>query len=454
MRADELLQQQTKFYNSGMTKDYHYRIESLKKLKKAIQQNEKAIMNALHEDLNKSEYESYMSEIGLVYTEINHAVKNLKKWMKPEKVRSPITLFPSKSMILKEPYGCVLIITPWNYPFQLAFAPLVAAIAAGNCAIVKMSELAPATSKINAQIIANAFNTEYVAAVEGGVEASTELLACPFHSIFFTGSPAIGKIVMKAAAENLVPVTLELGGKSPCIVDNTANLSLAAKRIVFGKYLNAGQTCIAPDYLLVQSDVVQQLIIELKKTIEKMIPDALNNAQYPRIIIERHYERLLHLMKDTKIILGGGHDYNKCKIEPTLVDDVTFDHPIMQEEIFGPILPIITFSVIKEIPELISKNSHPLALYLFSENRRNIKSILEQVTFGGGCVNDTLLHVSSTNLPFGGVGNSGIGNYHGKYGFDVFTHQKSIVQSSKWLDVPLRYQPFPASLKLLKWLIH
>jgi aldehyde dehydrogenase (NAD+) len=454
MSADQLIQRQKKFYSSGITRDYHYRIDNLKKLKKAIQQNEKAITSALYKDLNKSEFESYMSEIGLVYEELNHAIKNLRKWMKPEQVRTPITLFPAKSVIQKEPYGCVLIISAWNYPFQLAFAPLVAAIAAGNCAIVKMSELAPAASVINTQIISDTFSTEYVAAVEGGVDMTTELLARPFNYIFFTGSPAVGKIVMKAAAENLVPVTLELGGKSPCIVDESAALNPAAKKIVFGKYLNAGQTCIAPDYLLVQRDVKQRLVIELEKAIKKMIPDALNNLQYPKIITARHFDRLIRLMSGANIISGGGYDCDKCKIEPTLVDGVTFDHPVMLEEIFGPILPVLTFSDLNEASELISRNSHPLALYVFSENQRNINSILDQVPFGGGCVNDILLHISSTYLPFGGVGNSGMGSYHGEYGFDAFTHQKGIVRKSKWLDMPMRYQPFPSDSKMLKRFIH
>ncbi len=450
MKAREILKGQMSFYNQGTTRNYHFRIEKLNQLKQAIKSNETAITAALYEDLNKSEYESYMSEIGIVYAEINYALKNLKKWMRPEKVSSPLTMFPAQSRILKEPYGVVLIISPWNYPFQLAFAPLVAAIAAGNCATLKMSELAPAVSKINSHIITSTFEPEYISAVEGGVEAATELLACPFNSIFFTGSPAVGKIVMQAAAKNLTPVTLELGGKSPCIVDNTANLAVAAQRIIFGKYLNAGQTCIAPDYLLVQNDVKPQLVEELTKALYKMIPKPLYNPQYPKIITENHFERLVNLMEDSQIIEGGAYDKIKCKIEPTLVEGIDFNHPLMQEEIFGPILPILTFEDFEEVSELISHNSHPLALYIFSQNQPNIDRILKEVPFGGGCVNDTLMHISSPRLPFGGVGDSGMGRYHGKYGFDTFSNQKSIVIKPNWLDIPLRYQPFPTSVKLLK----
>ncbi|MBE2922873.1 aldehyde dehydrogenase [Anoxybacillus flavithermus] len=447
---NELLKKQKRYFHTGETLSLDFRLKQLTRLKETIQKYEQTITDTLKKELHKSPFEAYTTEIGIVYEEIRFITKRLGDWVKPQRVPTPLTHFGSKSYIYPEPYGVSLIIAPWNYPFQLAISPLIGAIAAGNCAVVKPSEYTPEMSALLKTIISEAFPEEYVAVVEGGVDVSQQLLDLRFDHIFFTGSVPVGKIVMAAAAKHLTPVTLELGGKSPAVVDASAHIDLAAKRIVWGKFLNAGQTCIAPDYVLVHISVKSLLIERMKQYIEQLYGD---KDAYGRIVTVRHAERLVRFLTNGIVVHGGTYDIEQRWIEPTLLDDVTWDDDIMQEEIFGPILPILTFGTIDEAIQMINDYEKPLALYLFSEDRDVQQQVLQQVRFGGGCINDTVVHVANPHLPFGGVGQSGIGTYHGKASFDAFTHYKSVLKQTTKFDIPLRYPNFPHALKWVRKLL-
>ncbi|KAI4453210.1 aldehyde dehydrogenase [Holotrichia oblita] len=442
---------QRTFFNTGKTKDINFRIAKLNLLRNAIKKYENEIINALRLDLNKAPFEAYETEIGIVLEEIRYTIRYISNWAKPKHVKTPMIHFPSSSYIYNEPYGSVLIMSPWNYPFQLAIAPLAGAIAAGNCSIVKPSEYSFYTSEIIEKIIIEIFDESYVAVVRGGREANKSLLDEKFDYIFFTGSPQVGRAVMESASKHLTPVTLELGGKSPCIVDHTANIKLAAKRIVWGKFLNAGQTCVAPDYLLVHKNVKEKLIREMKHYISVFYGSSPEtNADYPKIINQKHYKRLFGLMESGHIIAGGQFNEASRQIAPTLLDGVTWESAIMQEEIFGPLLPILEFGSLRDVLTMINKRPKPLAFYFFTESKKNEAYAIRTASFGGGCINDTVIHLSNSNLPFGGVGESGMGQYHGKSSYDTFTHSKSIIKKSNLLDIYLRYPPFKNHLGLLK----
>jgi aldehyde dehydrogenase (NAD+) len=437
--------------------DVNYRKQSLIKLLNCVQKHEKEILTALHADFKKSDFESVISETAYIVSELNHTIKNINKWAKPTWVLPSLLNFPSTDYIYKEPYGQVLIIAPWNYPYQLVFAPLISAVAAGNQVVVKPSELTPNTSKIVSKIIADTFRKEHVECVEGNHQVATELLSRRWDYIFFTGSVPIGKIVAKAAAEHLTPVTLELGGKNPCIIDETANLKLAAKRIVWGKFLNAGQTCIAPDYLLVSEKVKTAFTEFLKAEITAAYGgNPETSPDFPRIINGKNWKRLALMIKDEKIIVGGQINEADFYIAPTLIDEPKLDSLMMKDEIFGPVLPILSYKNDEDLHHVISNYEKPLSLFVFTDNKAFAKTIIQHYSFGGGCINDTVIHFSNNRLPFGGVGHSGIGAYHGKRSFDTFSHQKSIVKKANWLDIPLRYAPYNGKLKnlrvLLKWL--
>ncbi|GJI57293.1 aldehyde dehydrogenase [Bacillus altitudinis] len=416
------------------------RIRLLNDLKKTIKHHEKDILQALAHDLHKSEQEAYTTEIGMVYEEINHTVKHLHKWAKPSRAKTPLTHIGSKSMIIKEPYGSVLIIAPWNYPFQLALSPLVGAISAGNAVTLKPSELTPHVSNVIGTIVESVFQEDLAAVVEGGVDVSTELLKLPFDYIFFTGSVAVGKVVMEAAAKHLTPVTLELGGKSPCIVMPDADIKLAAKRTTFGKFTNAGQTCIAPDYLLVHESIKEDLLREMTTCIRDFYGDQPEtNPHFGKNVSQRHFDRLSQFLSNGTIVTGGQRNEQELKIAPTILDHITWEDPVMQEEIFGPILPVITFDSLQEAADMIKARPKPLALYLFTTNKETEAYILDNLSFGGGCINDTLMHVATPYLPFGGVGESGIGRYHGKESFFTFTHEKSVLRQTNRFDFSFRY---------------
>nr|WP_312577738.1 aldehyde dehydrogenase [Sedimentibacter sp.] len=445
------IEMQRAFFDTGKTKDICFRIAKLKLLRQTIRKYESEIMYALKLDLNKAPFEAYETEIGIVLEEIRHTIKNVSDWDKPKRVKTPIMHFPSSSYIYTEPYGSVLIMSPWNYPFQLAMVPLVGTIAAGNCSIVKPSEYSTHTSEIIEKIIKEIFDESLVAVVRGGREANKSLLDEKFDYIFFTGSPQVGKIVMQSASKHLTPVTLELGGKSPCIVDETANVKLAAKRIIWGKFINAGQTCVAPDYLLVHRNVKDELIREMKNYITVFYGNSpLTNDDYPKIINQKHFERLLGLMESGRIVTGGQSDEVTRQIAPTILDGVTWESAVMQEEIFGPLLPIIEFENLHDALAMLNKQPKPLAFYFFTTSKKNEMYAIRTASFGGGCINDTLIHFSNSNLLFGGVGESGMGQYHGKGSYDTFTHSKSIMKKSNTLDVYLRYPPFKNHLNILK----
>ncbi len=434
-----------------------FRKETLIQLLNTIVIHEDEIIEALYDDFKKPAFEAVLTETNYVITELKDTIKNLSKWAKPKKVFPSILNFPSTDFIYKEPYGKVLIIAPWNYPFQLALCPMIAAVAAGNQVVVKPSELTPKTSAVIRKIIEKIFHINHVECAEGGLEVSQKLLAERWDYIFFTGSPTVGKIIAKAAAENLTPVTLELGGKNPCIIDETANLKLAAKRIVWGKFINAGQTCIAPDYILIQKDMKSHFIAYLKTEITKAYGEnpALS-PDFARIINTKNWLRLANLIEEEKVIFGGQTDIENNYIAPTLIEENDMESLLMKEEIFGPLLPILSYEKEEDIKTIISKFEKPLALYVFSENKRFSEKIIKQYSFGGGCINDTVVHFSNKRLPFGGVGHSGIGAYHGRLSFDTFSHKKSIVKKANWLDIPLRYAPYNDKLKsikkILKWM--
>ncbi|MDZ7992814.1 MAG: aldehyde dehydrogenase [Nostoc sp. EfeVER01] len=449
----EIIQNQREFFQTGKTKDVTFRIEQLKTLKQAIIEHEQAIVEALQADLHKPEVETYLTEISVV-KEIDYVIKHLQNWSKPKKASVSWDFFSYSARIYPEPLGVVLIIGPWNYPFQLIISPLIGAIAAGNCAILKPSEIASHTSDIVAKIIAKYFDPAYIAVVEGGVEASQKLLAEKFDHIFFTGGTAVGKIIMAAAAKHLTPVTLELGGKSPCIVDTDIKLEHTVRRITWGKFINAGQTCIAPDYLLVNKKIKKDLIDGLAKSLKEFYGDnPVNSPDYARIISEKHFDRLVNFLKDGEVIIGGENQPSERYIAPTVIDHVSLEDPVMQEEIFGPILPIIEYTDIAEAIALINSRPKPLALYLFSQDKNLQKRVLQETSSGGVCINDTVMQVGVSSLPFGGVGDSGIGHYHGKASFDTFSHKKSVLQNSFWLDLKWRYAPYQGKLPIIKKLL-
>jgi aldehyde dehydrogenase (NAD+) len=447
---NELIQKQREFFQIGKTKDIAFRLEKLKTLKQSIIENETAIVQALQADLNKPEFETYATEISFI-KEINYAIKHLHSWTKAKKAEVSLDFFNYSAKIYPEPLGVVLIIGAWNYPFSLIIAPLIGAIAAGNCSILKPSEMAPHTSRLLAEMMGKYFEPEYIAVVEGGVEVSQKLLAEKFDHIFFTGGTSVGKIVMEAAAKHLTPVTLELGGKSPCIVDVNINIEHTARRITWGKFLNAGQTCIAPDYLLVDKKIKQDLVNGLKKCITEFYGDnPADSPDYARIISQKHCQRLSNLLKDGEIVIGGETKLEERYIAPTIIDQVSLTDPVMQEEIFGPILPVIEYTDIAEAIALINSKPKPLALYLFTQNKDVQQRVLQEISCGGVCINDTMMHYAISSLPFGGVGDSGIGNYHGKASFDIFSHHKSVLQNSFWLDLNWRYAPYKGKLAFLK----
>lgn len=438
-----LVTRQSKYFQTGATLPVSARITALRRLYSAISSNEKEIHNALKKDLGKSGFESYMCEIGLVLEEISYMLKHIQRFTGEKKVRTPLAQFHSRSYQKPSPYGVILIMSPWNYPFMLTLSPLVDALAAGNTAVVKPSAYSPYTSEVLQKILSQCFDPQYVAVVTGGRAENTCLLKEHFDYIFFTGSQAVGKEVMRNAAEHLTPVTLELGGKSPCIVDQTADIKLAARRIVFGKYLNCGQTCVAPDYIYCHHSVKDRLIKEVQKQIQKQYgKQPLRNPNYGKIINEKHFDRILGLIDEKKVVYGGNSDRKTLRIEPTVLDHVTFQDAVMQEEIFGPLMPILTFDNLDDVIRKINSLSHPLALYFFTSDKSAAKKVTSRCGFGGGCINDTIIHLATTEMGFGGFGESGMGAYHGKIGFDTFSHYKSIVDKKTWIDLPMRYQPY------------
>ncbi|WP_368874664.1 aldehyde dehydrogenase [Staphylococcus epidermidis] len=441
------------FFNTHKTKNLKFRKQQLKLLSKNIKNHENELLDALYKDLGKSKVEAYATEIGMLLKSIKLMRKELKNWSKTKQTDTPLYLFPTKSYIKKEPYGTVLIIGPFNYPVQLVFEPLIGAIAAGNTAIVKPSELTPHVAIVIKDIIEDTFDEAYVSVVEGGIEETQMLLSLPFDYMFFTGSEKVGKIVYEAAARKLIPVTLELGGKSPVIVDDTANIKVASERISFGKFTNAGQTCVAPDYILVQRKVKNDLIKALKKTITEFYGENIEKSpDFGRIVNQKHFNRLNDLIQIHKdnVVFGGNSSKEDLYIEPTLLDNITNDNKIMKEEIFGPILPIITYDNFDEVLEIIQSKSKPLSLYLFSEDENMTHRVVEELSFGGGAINDTLMHLANPNLPFGGVGSSGIGQYHGKYSFDTFSHMKSYTFKSTRLESSLFFPPYKGKFKYIK----
>lgn len=441
------------FFNTQQTKDISFRKEQLKKLSKAIKSYESDILEALYTDLGKNKVEAYATEIGITLKSIKNARKELKNWTKTKNVDTPLYLFPTKSYIKKEPYGTVLIIAPFNYPFQLVFEPLIGAIAAGNTAIIKPSELTPNVARVIKRLINETFDANYIEVIEGGIEETQTLIHLPFDYVFFTGSENVGKIVYQAASENLVPVTLEMGGKSPVIVDETANIKVASERICFGKFTNAGQTCVAPDYILVHESVKDDLITPLSKTLREFYGQNIQQSpDYGRIVNLKHYHRLTSLLNSAQmnIVFGGHSDEDERYIEPTLLDHVTNDSAIMQEEIFGPILPILTYQSLDEAIAFIHQRPKPLSLYLFSEDENATQRVINELSFGGGAINDTLMHLANPKLPFGGVGASGMGRYHGKYSFDTFTHEKSYIFKSTRLESGVHLPPYKGKFKYIK----
>lgn len=448
---EQLLAQHRTFFESQKTKEVDFRKKYLKKLLAEIILQEDAICDALYADFKKPKFETLAAETQFVMAELKSAIRKLNTWAKPKRVSGTLLNWPSSDYMYKEPYGTVLIIAPWNYPFQLAIAPLIGAIAAGNTAVIKPSEITPNTAKIVSEIIAKVFPKEYVTVVEGGVETSQELLAQQWDYIFFTGSTKVGQIVYESAAKHLTPVTLELGGKNPTIVDETANIDIAAKRIVWGKFLNAGQTCIATDYILVHKSVKKELIEALKKAITQFYGENIEaSADYARTVSKNHYEGLLEMLEGETILFGGEKNDADNYLAPTLVDEPKLDSALMKGEIFGPILPIISYKNEEEIHNYSKNYGKPLATYIFSKNKDFQNKILKKYSFGGGAINDTIIHITNKRLPFGGVGPSGIGAYHGKTSFDLFSHTKAIVKKVTWLDIPLRYPPYTLPLKYAK----
>lgn len=449
-----VVERQKQFANKGLAKNVPFRIDQLLKLKNVLKKNEGQLNDAIYEDVKKSPFETYLTELSVVYHEIDFAVKHLKKWAKPIKVRSGLASFPARSQIIFEPLGTTLVIGSWNYPCQLVLAPAVAALAAGNTAILKPSELPSRTSEVLHRIINENFDPAYLRVLEGGVELTTELLKYSYGKICFTGSTAVGKIIARAAAETLTPTLLELGGKSPCFVFPDANLKVAAKRIAWGKFLNAGQTCIAPDYLYVHDSIYDDFLKELKVETQKIVgSNSKISESFIRIINNKNFKRLEKLIDPSKLFFGGQKDEKENYISPTILNDVTWDDKCMEEEIFGPILPVLRFDNIESAISVVKEQPKPLALYVFSNNRKRQSQILSEVSFGGGCVNEVVMHFANIHLPFGGVGHSGIGSYHGHHGFKAFSHQKSILKKLLWFEPNLKYAPYSSwKLKILRFI--
>lgn len=443
MEIEKVLKEQRRFFETGGTKSFEFRKKALNRLEIVIKKHEREIADALKKDLQKSAFESYMTETGLLLSELRYVKKHLVGWMKEKRVPTPLAQFPAKSMVTAEPYGVVLIIAPWNYPFLLCLQPLIDAISAGNCCVIKPSGTSPASFEIIKKLIEEAFPLEFVTVIKDGEEENKKLLEQKFDFIFYTGGPRVGKLVMEQAGKQLTPVVLELGGKSPCIVEESADLNLTAKRIVFGKFLNSGQTCVAPDYVLVQESVKEELILKMCKWIRRMYgKEPLKCKDYPKIISSYHYERLMKLLKEELVVSGGYGRKETLQIAPTLLNETDFNAPVMQEEIFGPILPVIGFKNVEEAVNLVKQKEKPLALYLFTKEPAVKKQVLSQPSFGGGCVNDTVMHLATSYMGFGGVGASGMGSYHGKAGFDTFSHKKSLLVRNSKLDIPIRYLPY------------
>ena len=439
----DILQQQNHFFSSGKTIPAEFRLKQLESLKEAMIRHEADLAAALKEDLGKSRMESYMCEIGLTLSELTWMQKHLRSLMRSKRVSTPAAQFAAKSFRSPSPYGTVLIMSPWNYPVLLTLDPLIDAIAAGNTAVVKPSAYAPCTFDVMKTMIEECFPAHYVAVVDGGRAENQALLQQRFDMIFFTGGKTVGREVLRHAAEYLTPVTLELGGKSPCIVDSTAKIRLAAKRIVFGKYLNCGQTCVAPDYILCDKRIRDELITAILAEIEKQFgKEPLKNPNYGKIINEKHFERILGLINGEKLVYGGQSEPESLRIAPTVLNNITWDDAVMGEEIFGPLLPILTFDTLDEALDTVESHPHPLALYFFSEDKAAQKKILDPCRFGGGCINDTIIHLATSDMPFGGVGESGMGSYHGRVGFETFSHYRSIVDKKTWMDLPIRYQKY------------
>lgn len=452
MEMKQLVERQRDFFKTQKTHSIAFRLQALERLEKGIMDMEPEIYGALKADLNKSSFESYMAEVGMTLAELRFVKKRLAGWARKEPVLTPLAQFPAVSFTVAEPYGVVLIMSPWNYPFMLCIEPLIGAIAAGNCCVLKPSAYSKATSAVIVKLIQKVFPAKFVTVVEGGRKENTELLDQTFDYIFFTGGVTVGKLVMEKASKNLTPVSLELGGKSPCIIDDSADLSVAAKRLVFGKFLNSGQTCVAPDYCLVQDTVEEELVGHIEYWIKKMYGnEPLKNPDYPKIINEKHFLRILGLLQKEEIAAGGKSDSNTRQIEPTVLRHVSPDAPVMQEEIFGPVLPLITFHTLSDVKKIITSHPKPLALYLFTTDTYTEDWVLNNLSFGGGCINDTIIHLATSRMGFGGVGGSGMGSYHGKLSFETFSHRKSIVKKANWLDLPIRYQPYT---KIKEKLLH
>jgi aldehyde dehydrogenase (NAD+) len=452
----EQLYKMRAYFQSGATRSYAFRKEQLQKLKAAVLRYEKELHNALHADLKKTPEESWVTETGFLISEISAAIKNLRQWMQPQRVSTNLVNLPSSSYVMKEPLGLVLIIGPWNYPLQLLFTPLCGAIAAGNCVVLKPSEFAPATEQVMGKIIAETFAPEYIAYVTGdGAQVVPEMMNnFRFDHVFYTGSTTVGKIIYKMAADKLVPVTLELGGKSPCVVESDANIKVAARRIAVTKFSNAGQMCVAPDYVLVHASKKEAFITAIRHALQSFFGhDAANSYEYGKIINERQFNRLVGYLGQGNIIYGGRHNVQQLFIEPTIIEPHSLDTALMQEEIFGPIVPLIAFTDAEEAKAIIAKNPNPLAFYIFTSDSKKEKAWLEQVPFGGGCVNNASWHLTNHHLPFGGRGNSGIGHYHGRHSFDTFSHHKAIMKTPTWFDPAIKYPPFKGKLGLFKKII-
>ncbi|MEG1256906.1 aldehyde dehydrogenase [Clostridium sp.] len=447
----DIIKGQREYFHEGHTLSVDTRIENLIKLKRVIQDNEDMILDALNKDLGKSNFEGYLTEVGIVLEEIGHIVKRLRRWSKPKKVRTSIGNIPSKNYLYREPYGVTLIISPWNYPFQLTIAPLIGAIAGGNTAVIKPSRKSANTSKVIAELIENNFDEKLIRVVNGDQYGNREILKEKYDYIFFTGSVQVGKIVMETASKNLTEVTLELGGKSPCIIDKDTNIDITCKRVIWGKFLNVGQTCVCPDYVLVHEDVKDKVIEGFKKYIKQFYGENIKSCSYyGRIIDEDAFDRLVSYIDEERLVVGGEHSREDRYISPTIMDNIDFSHRVMQDEIFGPILPMITYKNLDETIKIINDRPKPLALYYFSNNKENINKVISNTSSGGLCINDTIMHVASSYLSFGGVGESGMGKYHGRSSFDTFTHEKSIVRKGFSIDVPVRYAPYKSDLGFIK----
>lgn len=454
MSIHQIVQSQRHFFQTGKTLDVSYRIQLLKKLRDEIINREIEILEALHNDLGKSPFESYTTEIGLVLDELRFMLKHIKKWSRPKRVNTPLMHFPSSTRLFNDPYGTVLIISPWNYPFQLTMIPLIGALAVGNTVVVKPSEISSNTQNIIQNIIQSVFDPHVVACICGDASTAKKVIDQNFDYIFFTGSTVVGTQIARQVSERLIPMTLELGGKSPCIIDGSANIKLAAKRIIWGKLINAGQTCVAPDYLLVHKTVHAELLHHLKNFIIQFYGnDILNNKDYPKIINQSNFDRLLNLLDDQDIYYGGNHDSKLLKISPTILNNISWENPVMQHEIFGPILPVLTYSDLDEIVTKLKSLPKPLALYMFSNNKSTINTLTENLSFGSGCINDTLIQFSNSNIPFGGVGASGIGSYHGLHSLNTFSHTKGMMRKSNFIDIAIRYAPFSKTLGVIKQIL-